>query len=69
MICLTVKTVHVVFVPISIANTPFIIVSGNILLLYETILSLVCLIGSICCPYFLGSGPVGDDDLWYHHIL
>ena len=18
---------------------------------------------------FLGSGPVGDDDLWYHHIL
>ena len=24
------------------------------------------------CPksaFFLGSGPVGDDDLWYHHIL
>ena len=24
----------------------------------------------VLCPalLFLGSGPVGDDDLWYHHI-
>ena len=19
-------------------------------------------------PYFLGRGPIGDDDLWYHHM-
>ena len=27
------------------------------------------LVNDASSSHFLGSGPVGDDDLWYHHIL